>query len=378
MIKRAFLLLIAGTILILVLYYSQMRNEPFKVSGLIEADEIRLGSRIGGRVKQVLAEEGDAVHPGDLLVELEPFDLNERRAEAAAKLAQRQAELQRLKSGFRAEEIGQALARKNLFQSHLEMLISGPREKEIEAARADTELARSQLDLATLRHQRAEDLLSRGAATQLEMDQATSELKVARSALDARTAQLGLLEEGTRKEELDKAKSQLEEADQGWKLFSSGYRTEEITAAEANVTSAQAALDAIDRQIDELSVFSPIDGVVEAIELQPGDLVSANATTVSLIDPHKLWVRAYVPENRLDVKIGQEVSVTIDSYPDRTFSGTITFISRQAEFTPSNVQTVEERSQQVFRVKVTLNDQAGDLRPGMAADVWLDDPRGNP
>jgi HlyD family secretion protein len=85
-----------------------------------------------------------------------------------------------------------------------------------------------------------------------------------------------------------------------------------------------------------------------------------------------MWVRAYVPENRLHIKEGQQTRVTIDSYPDESFAGEITFISRQAEFTPRNVQTPEERSQQVFRIKVHLQEHER-LRPGMAADVWLED-----
>ncbi|MEX0727754.1 MAG: efflux RND transporter periplasmic adaptor subunit [Planctomycetaceae bacterium] len=378
MIQRAILLTLLGLVLVGGLIYSQTRPEPFKVSGLIEADEIRLGSRVGGRVKDVLVEEGDAVQPGQLLVELEPYDLRERRAEAVAKLSQQQEQLKKLKAGYREEEVAQAAARRDQFAAQLQMMENGPRAQEIEAARADTDLARSQLDLATLKHGRAEDLHGRGAITQQEMDQATTELKVARATLAARDAQLALLEEGTRVEEIAKAKSQLDEAKEGYKLYSRGFRAEEIAAAEAAVKSAQAALDAIDRQIDELRITSPLAGVVEAIELQPGDLVSPNATTVSLIDPKDLWVRAYIPEDRLDTEVGQTAAVTIDSYPDREFSGTITFIARQAEFTPSNVQTVEERSKQVFRIKVTLNNEEGELRPGMAADVWLDRSQVNP
>jgi multidrug resistance efflux pump len=107
--------------------------------------------------------------------------------------------------------------------------------------------------------------------------------------------------------------------------------------------------------------------------LQPGDLVFANAPAVSLIDMQRVWVRAYVPEDRLDLALGDRLPVTVDSYPGKRFTGEITFISRQAEFTPSNVQTPEERSKQVFRVKVTLVDGLDQLRPGMAADVWLEE-----
>ena len=91
-----------------------------------------------------------------------------------------------------------------------------------------------------------------------------------------------------------------------------------------------------------------------------------------MIDHRRLWVRAYVPQNRLDVQLGQACYVTVDSYPDERFAAEITYIAQQAEFTPSNVQTPEERSKQVFRIKVTLREGLDRLRAGMAADVWLE------
>jgi multidrug resistance efflux pump len=91
------------------------------------------------------------------------------------------------------------------------------------------------------------------------------------------------------------------------------------------------------------------------------------------MDSSRLWVRAYVPENQLDLAIDQPVWVTVDSYPDDRFRGHISFIARKAEFTPSNVQTPEERSKQVFRIHVTLDEGLDRLRPGMSADVWLED-----
>jgi multidrug resistance efflux pump len=138
------------------------------------------------------------------------------------------------------------------------------------------------------------------------------------------------------------------------------------------VKKTEATLQTIEKQISELKIISPADGVVEAVNLEPGDLVGSNAPVISILDLNHLWVRCYVPENHLDIRIDQRVKVTIDSYPDRSFEGVISFVSRQAEFVPRNVQTPEERSKQVFRVKVRLQNEERLLRPGMAADVWLD------
>jgi multidrug resistance efflux pump len=108
------------------------------------------------------------------------------------------------------------------------------------------------------------------------------------------------------------------------------------------------------------------------LELEPGDLVAAGAPVMSVLDSSHYWIRTYVPQKWMNLKLGQQVSVTVDSIPGRIFPAEITFISRQAEFTPSNVQTPEERAKQVFRIKATLKEGLEVLRPGTSADVWLD------
>jgi multidrug resistance efflux pump len=115
-----------------------------------------------------------------------------------------------------------------------------------------------------------------------------------------------------------------------------------------------------------------VKGTIEALELEPGDLVPPDAPVVSIMDHGRLWVRAYVPEDELDLSVGDVLEVSTDSYSGERFGAKITFIARQAEFTPSNVQTPEERSKQVFRIKVELIEGVDRLRPGMAADVWLE------
>lgn len=378
MLKRAVAFAVVAAAMIAGLMYSQRRIGPVKVSGFIESDEIRLGSRVGGRVHRIRVEEGDRVRNGQVLVELEPFQLLEQKAEALAQLASKRAEFDRLSSGFRVEEVAQAKAHYDQLAATVEKLVNGPRKEDIAAAQAQLELADAELKLATVKHKRTETLLARQAATPADMDQATSELRVAQATVRVRTEELTKLEKGTRAEELAEARAQLEEANQAWKLRKSGYRKEEVAGAKAAVTAAEASLRAIDRQIEELTIRSTADGVVDAVELRPGDLVSANAAAISLIDETRQWVRAYVPENHLNLQIGQKVSVSTDSFPTARFAARISYISRQGEFTPGNVQTPEERSKQVFRIKAVLDEGRDRLRPGMAADVWLTGEDGPP
>jgi multidrug resistance efflux pump len=375
MLKRFLAFAGAALVLAAALFYSQRVKEPLKVSGFIEADEIRLGSRVGGRVHRVQAQEGKLAHVGETLVELEPFNLLEQRAEAESKQVAYQAEYNRLRAGFRSEEIAQAKAHRDQLAARLEKLISGPRKQEIAAAQAQLELAEAQLELAQLNYRRMEILVKEKTASQEAMDKASTELRVAQATVQVRRQELAVLQEGTRAEEIEEAKAQLEETHQAWQLRVNGYRKEEIDQAKAAVEAAQAALAAIDRHIEELKIKAPVNGVVEAVELQPGDLVAANAPVISLVDTSCLWVRAYVPENRLNIEVGQKVRVTVDSFPGERFAAHVSFIARGAEFTPGNIQTPEERSKQVFRIKVTLDKALDRLRPGMAADVWLESER---
>lgn len=374
MFARLIGLVVVTLVLVGLLYGSQLFDEPLKVSGHIEADEIRVGSRVGGRVAAVFIQEGQRVQAGTPLVELEPYDLNERLAQASAEREARRATYEKLKAGFREEEKAEARAELKQLEAQLQELQRGPREQEIKTGRARLRLAQSELELAQQQLSRARELFARNASSQDDLDSAITRESVAQENVHVRDLELDLLLEGTRQEEIDAAQAMYEKAKQQLLLRETGYRAEEIAEAKAALEAAEAAVAVIADQEAELKVVSPLNGTIEALDLQPGDLVSPNAPVISIMDTDNLWVRAYVPENSLWISVGQEVSVTVDSYDDRTFKGHISFIARQAEFTPGNVQTPEERSKQVFRIKVTLDDGIDVLRPGMAADVWLGSP----
>lgn len=371
MFRRVIAFLLVASVLIAGLWASQRRNGPLKVSGFVEADEIRLGSRVGGRVRAVQVEEGQAVAAGEILVELEPFDLLERRAEAQSVVNQRTATHQKLVEGFRPEEIAQAQARYDQMQANLQLLQNGPRKQEIEAAQAELNLALAEQVLAEDVYERTASLRKDGGASQDAIDRSTKERNVAKERVNAKHQQLDLLQEGTRSEEKAMAEARVRESEQAWELLKRGTRSQDVSEALAAKEAAKNALSVIEKQLEELQVRAPTAGTIEAIDLQPGTIVSPNAPVISMIDTEQLWVRAYVPENQLSIKLGDTLAVTVDSFPGKRFRGEITFISRQAEFTPGNVQTPEERSKQVFRIKVALREGHDHLRPGMAADVWL-------
>ncbi len=258
------------------------------------------------------------------------------------------------------------------FKARYDALVAGPREQEIDAAKGRLQLAESEQVLAQQTYDRGKQLIDVNAISQAEFDATLEKFDAAGALLVVRQKELELLVAGTREEEIREAEARVDEAQQAWDLAKNGYRTEDIQKAKAARDAAQAALDVIGEQKRELIVSCPIDGVIEALDLQKGDLVPAGAPVLSVMDDSHLWVRAYVPQNRIGLQVGQRLPVTVDSFPGQKFVGEITFIARQAEFTPSNVQTPEERSKQVFRIKVDLPDTTTNLRPGMTADVWID------
>lgn len=351
--------------------WSQWRREPFYVSGYIEADEMRVGSRVGGRVAEVAIVEGETVSAGTVLVRLDPFDLTERLRGAEAELAAREAQSAKLKAGYREEEVAQARARREQAAAVLEKLEAGQRPLEIQILEDRLAVYEAELAKAKSDFERVRQLHDQGRAASEEFDDVTRTLAVAEARRAQAKDELDLAREGTRAEELAEARAALAEATAVVALYEKGYRPEEIAQAEAEAAAGRAHVAAARRQLDELEVRAPLDCVVEAVDLQPGDMVAPNAPVLSLLDAGHLWVRAYVPENRLDVRVGQKVSIAVDAFPERRFTGRISFVARQAEFTPSNVQTREERSKQVFRIRVELEEGRDVLRAGMAADVYL-------
>ncbi|MGE0482220.1 MAG: HlyD family secretion protein [Phycisphaerae bacterium] len=353
-----------------VLYWTQTRNGPFFVSGMLESDEIRVGSRVGGRVEAVVAAEGQALRPGDVILVLEPYDLRERLAQAQRQLGARRATQARVDAGFRAEEVAQARARRDLRKATLDKLVAGKRPLEIEILKDQLDVARADQRLAEVDYERVKRLYEEARAAQQEMDYVETRLAAARARFAAAEDELKLAEEGTRAEEIAEARALLAEAEAQLAMLVEGSRVEDKAEAAAHTAAAEAEVAAIERQLAELTIRAPAASVVDALDLQPGDLVAPNAPVAALVDPQSLYVRAYLPENRR-AAVGDAVRIAIDAFPGRRFAGRITFIARQAEFTPSNTQTTEERSKLVFRIKVRLDEGHDVLRAGMAADVYF-------
>ncbi len=190
-----------------------------------------------------------------------------------------------------------------------------------------------------------------------------------------RVRQKAMLDSGiVGRQSYDAAATAAETSAQTLRELEVGTRPEDIDAARAALNADEKQLGYLRRQRQETTVTAPADGVIESMDLRPGDLVGANQPVAKMLEPSQLWVRVYVPEPELGrVKIGQAAMLTVDTFPKREFPGKVVEIRTQSEYTPRNVQTLDQRMDQVFGVKVAI-DPAAELKPGMAATVRLVEP----
>lgn len=351
-------------------YRYYLAHQPYEWSGTVEARVVYLGSRVGGRVKEVKVKEGDEVEAGQELVTLEPGDLPAQRLGAVGQLEQARANLQKLESGARPEEKEQARANALTASAALQEARAGARQEQIIAARARLAQQQASTDKAQLDAKRAHDLVASRAISQAEADNADAALKSAVALRDAAKAALDELEHGTRSEDIAQASARAMEAQASSKLVQAGARVEDLRAAQGAVDAAQGRLDQIDSMIQELSITASVAGRVESLDLRPGTIIAPASTAATLIERGQLYVRIYVPETQLGrVHTGDDVPITVDSFPNRTFKGKVEHINAVGEYTPRNLQTADERANQVFATRVGIVEGEKDLRAGMAAFI---------
>jgi multidrug resistance efflux pump len=318
----------------------------------------------------VLVREGDAVSAGQALIELEPGDWSAQLMQANAQLMSASAVLDKLKKGARPEELEQARARNLTAQAALQQAISGARPEQVQAAEARLVAQEIAVQKAKLDADREHQLDHVGASTRVELDNSDMALRRATAERDALKNQLDELKNGSRREEVAQARARQMEQSASMKLVVAGTRDEDLRVAEAAVEGARGRVQQVQAMVDELTIRAPQASRVEALDLRPGDILPPNATAAVLLEERELYVRIYVPETLLGrLHTGQAVPITVDSFPDRSFRGVVKHINDVGEYSPRNLQTADERADQVFATRVELQEGFNDLRAGMAAFI---------
>ena len=261
---------------------SRAATDRLVLSGTIEADEIHIGSKVAGRISAVLVKEGQEVKQDEPLIRFESYDLDARRADAIAAVAEAEANFEKIKNGSRPEEIAQAKARAEAALMNLELARNGPRKQEIDAARAELEAANADYEVARSTLARVERLTREGVQSRQDYDNAKAAFDRAGGLREAARQKLNLLLAGTRNEEVQRAERAYREAAANLQLVQRGSRKEDIEAARAQLERARAALQQIETQRGELEVKSPADAFVEVFQLRPGDLINPNSPVATL------------------------------------------------------------------------------------------------
>jgi multidrug resistance efflux pump len=346
--------------------------ETLRLPGVVENQQVRLSSKVGGRVARVAVAEGEVVEPGRPLVYFDVPELQAQREQTVARLAASYAELDRARNGARTEEKDATKAAVDSAAARLERLRAGARKEELDQARSDLESAEAELKRSAPELERTVQLLRGRAAARADYDAALAAQGRLQGMADSARAKLALLLAGTRPEEIAEAEAELARARANHKLLLAGTREEDIAAAEARVAELKARLHELDINLEEAVVRAPEKAVVEVVSVRKGDVVAAGQSVVRVLRAEDLWVKVFVPETDLGrVRLNQAVTVTIDAYPGRQFQGRVQQIASISEFTPRNVQSASERRHQVFAVKVRVTDPQGAFHSGMAAEVVL-------
>jgi HlyD family secretion protein len=306
------------------------QNELF-FSGTIETTQSNMSFQIPGRIVTVNVREGQPVIKDQIIAELD-------RADYQSRYDQAKANLDRAQQAKQQAEIALSISKKTL-------------PSEVARAQAGVKSAQDTLADAEKNYRRFEDLFSQGVVTEKERDAMKLGYDVAKSRLNESQSLLSLAQGNLTK--IDAARQEIETA-----------------AAQINVVKASLNQAAI--QLDYTQLRAPQNGVVTSRNIEPGETVNAGREVLTISDLERVDLKIYVDETQIGkVKPGQKVDVKVDTFPNKNFAGVVAFVSPEGEFTPKIIQTKKERVKLVYRVLVSIDNPAHELKAGMPADAWL-------
>lgn len=308
-------------------------SDRIRASGHVEATETRLAPDAGGRVLTMSVKEGDRVQQGQTILTLDIRDTQLAIDRAKAERAAAEAQLRLVQAGSRAEDVRQAQA-------------------QVETARADAAAARTELAAAEQDLARFETLLNSNSGSRKQRDDAATRRDVARDRVAS-------------------AESRIRTAEEVVNRLRAGARREEVDAARARVGTVTAQIAALEKGLGDATLVSPISGIVTERLVEVGEVIPPRAPAIVVVDLDHAWADVFVPEPTVpQIKIGQAATIFTDA-GGSGLTGTIAYISPKAEFTPRNVQTAEERSKQVYRVRINVDNKDGVLKQGMPVEAEM-------
>ncbi|WP_343515104.1 secretion protein HlyD [Klebsiella quasipneumoniae] len=307
-------------------WYQSSRQQPLTLYGNVDIRTVNMSFRVGGRLASLTVDEGDSIRAGQTLGELDRAPYENALLQAQANVSTAQAQYDLMMAGYRSEEIAQAAAAVNQ--------------------------AQAAYDYAQNFYQRQLGLRASSAISANDLENARSSR--------------------------DQAQATLKSAQDKLRQYRAGNRPQEIAQAKASLEQAQAALAQAKLDLHDTVLTAPSDGTLMTRAVEPGTMLNAGGTVLTLSLTHPVWVRAYVDEKNLgQAQPGQAVLLYTDSRPDKPYHGKIGFVSPSAEFTPKTVETPDLRTDLVYRLRIVVTDADGALRQGMPVTVSFDNGNGH-
>jgi HlyD family secretion protein len=353
------------------------------VSGNIELTEVNIAFKTAGRLIERTVEEGDTVKKGQVIARLDRDQLVAQRdrevaglESAESQLAQAQTALQWEKDTL-AADIEQRAGDVAANAARLAELKNGARPQERLDAQAAVDSAQSEVERARKDWDRAQVLHRDDDISTAQFDEFRNRWETATAALNSAKERQALVLAGPRAEVINAQEAQLERVRGALKMAQANAlemrrREQELDTRRAEIARSRASIALIDAQLADTIALSPVDGVVLVKSADPGEILSAGTTIVTIGDIAHPWLRGYVNETDLGkVKLGSKVKVTTDSYKNKYYDGHVSFISSEAEFTPKQIQTEQERVKLVYRIKIDLDNSRRELKSNMPADAEI-------
>lgn len=342
--------------------------------GTAEAEQIDISAEVSGRLKEITVQEGQYIKTGDLLAIIDTPENRIKAEQSELTLGSAENELMRTEEGNREEEINIQRALVQQGKAALRQAEAVMKQTEAMAGQSEEGLKSAQetYDLQKEKYDDIKVLYDNGAAALQDMDNAEHALnnslhalENAKHSLESANAQLS----GS-KAQVESARYQLAASEEKLGLLISGATERSLAASKYSVQQAEKGLDLSRIALDKSKVSAVKDGIIEMINFSEGEYVGLGSPLMTLIDQSDLWVKIYVPEKALPgLKTGKQVSIKCDYLKDKVISGQIIYISPEAEFTPLNIVTKEDRMKLVFAVKVKILDNLDSIKPGMLLDV---------
>jgi HlyD family secretion protein len=358
-------------------------SDRILVSGNLELTQVDISFKTAGRLIERTVTEGDTVKKGQLLARLDPAQLRHQDIRDKALISSAVSNYQQLETSIAFQrstiesDVAAHRAELNAAQAKLDALLNGNRTQDVQQSAAAVNDAKAQLEFAKSDWDRAQVLFKNEDISRQQYDQYRMKVDSQTAMLRQAEERYSLMKEGARKEDIEGARAEVARTQAGVKTAEANRlelerKEQELAARKAEIERSRAQEGISESQLDDTAVYAPMDGVVLVKSAEVGEVLAAGTNVMTIGDIDHPWLRAYVNETDLGrVKLGQQADLTTDSFPNKTYKGHVSFIASEAEFTPKQIQTKEERVKLVYRIKIDVENSSHELKSNMPVDAEI-------